>query len=98
MILFGSQLLYLDEGCISFDGSVRSGDFVDGLKWIEYRHLPVLNRWLRRHIAGSIVLATGLATAWFRGFVFTPLAFMAVGLAMWVWGTLHVRSVIATTR
>jgi hypothetical protein len=60
---------------------------VSARAWIEYRHLPVLNRWLRRHIAGSIVLATGLATAWFRGFVFTPLAFMAVGLAMWVWGT-----------
>jgi hypothetical protein len=31
-LAFGSQLLYLDDGCLSVNGSVTSGDFFDNLK------------------------------------------------------------------
>jgi hypothetical protein len=31
-IAFGSQLLYLDDGCLSVDGTVTSGTFFDNLK------------------------------------------------------------------
>src|SRR3984957_12870844 len=31
-LAFGSQLLYLDDGCLSVNGSVTSGNFFDNLK------------------------------------------------------------------
>ncbi len=32
VVSFGSQLLYLDEGCLSVDGAIASGSFFENLK------------------------------------------------------------------
>jgi hypothetical protein len=40
MVNFGSQLLYLDEGCLSVDGTMTSGNFFENLKRNDNGILP----------------------------------------------------------
>jgi len=39
-VSFGSQLLYLDEGCLSVDGAIASGSFFENLKRSDSGILP----------------------------------------------------------